>query len=162
MKQRLITIAAGLIALTAAVVWVGQGAAPSRPAAATPEAITAPSPAPDASSVDEHAKSAAPRRVGSRDLVSYAIPITEMQGLPPDIAPGTMIDLWVMWQPPVTKRPKVDRLLQGVLLEKIVPPLLPDGPYAAVLMVSPDDFGTLVWGDRLGALSAAVPAASES
>lgn len=158
MKQRLITTAAGLITLVAAVVWVAQGSAPSPSVAADAEVVTNPSPL--ASSAPEPGASPPvpePAAVAD-DLVSYAIPVTELQGLPPDLAPGTALDLWVMWQPPVTKDTKVDRLLRGVLLENIVAPLLADAPHVAVLSVSPDQFSRLVWGDRLGALSVAVPA----
>ncbi len=161
MKQRLITTAAGLIALVAAVVWVAQASEPRVSVAADAEVVANPSPV-ASSSAEPAAEEALPDpAVAADELVSYAIPVAELQGLPPDLAPGTAIDLWVMWQPPVTKNTKVHRLLRGILLEKIVPPLLRDAPHVAVLLVSPDQLSDLVWADRLGTLSAAVPAAPE-
>ena len=159
MKQRAITVAAALIACAAAVMWVVQGARPSRdsiPAAAGHAEDLDPSPHPSttAASVTIPPTTA--------DLVSYAIPTTELQGLPPDLAFGTRLDLWVAWQPPITKRTELQPLLQGVLLEKIVPPLLPDGPHSAILKVDPDEISDLIWGDRFGALSAVVPPAGKS
>lgn len=152
------TTAAGFIALIAAVVWVAQGGGPSPSVAADADVVTTPSPL-GSSAPDPEAGPPVPQAAAvADDLVSYALPVTELQGLPPDLAPGTALDLWVMWQPPVTKATKVDRLLRDVLLEKIVPPLLADAPHVAVLLVSPDQFSRLVWGDRLGALSVAVPA----
>jgi len=159
MKQRAITVAAALITCAAAVMWVVQGARPSQdpiPAPAGRAGDLGPSPPPS---------TAAPSLTiptTTAGLVSYAIPTTELQGLPPDLAYGTRLDLWVAWQPPITKRTELQPLLRGVLLEKIVPPLLPDGPHSAILKVDPDEISDLIWGDRFGALSAVVPAAGKS
>lgn len=150
-------VAAALISTAAAVTWVAQGAQPPPgppPAgAAQTENVPAGPPPPPADA------SIPPTPTSAAGLVSYAIPTIDLQGLRPDIAPGTHLDLWVTWQPPVTKTAELHPLLKDVVLEEIVPPLSPDGPHAAILLVDPDQITDLMWGDRFGALSAAVPSA---
>jgi hypothetical protein len=94
---------------------------------------------------------AAPRR-------SYAVGLHELRGLPPDAQPGLRLELWVAWEPPLVERPRVDLLLEDVILEEIVPPTTPDGPAAAVLSVRPRDFVDLLYADRWGNLAVAVVA----
>ena len=157
MKQRVLTVAAAMIACTAAVMWVVQGAdtvGSSIPTDIRAETLD-PSPDPSAPAPSAVASS---RTAG---LVSYAIPTTELPGLPPDIASGARLDIWVTWQPPIAKAADLRPLLRGVLLERIVPPLLPDGPHSAILMVDPDEITDLIWGDRLGALNVVVPAPAD-
>lgn len=156
MKQRLFTAAAVSILVLAAGLWIAEGAQPGRstqpvnPTTPVTEApASAPSVRPDTPS--DHPPEKTP------GLYSYAIPITELQGLPPEIAPGTLIDLWVAWQPPITKKTQIQPLLKRVLLERIVPPLLPDGPHSALLQVRVDRAHRLIWGDRFGALSVLTP-----
>lgn len=86
----------------------------------------------------------------------YAISLAELPGLPPDAAPGTLIDLWATWEPPVTRRPKVQLLIEGVTLEGISAPFTPDGPFVANLLVAKKDLPNLVYGDRFGKLNASL------
>lgn len=146
-----LVVAALGIAILAARFWTtGPGPA---------EALTAP-PAPSPSM-----EAAAPHPVASRgsalprraDLVSYAVALDELHGLPPNAAPGSLLDIWVAWEPPVTKRPRIDRLLGEVVLEEIEPPILPDGPHAALLLVPEDQITDLLYGDRYGSLSVTIP-----
>ena len=85
--------------------------------------------------------------------VDYAIAAAELSGLSPDAAPGTLLDLWVAWDPPITDKPQVQPLLRGVRLNRIVPPVTPEGPEVALLSVRPSQVSDLIWGDRYGSLS---------
>ena len=90
------------------------------------------------------------------DLNSYAIALPELQGLPPDAKPGSRLELWVAWEPPVVKRLKVQRLLRNVTLEKIAPSVTGESPPVALLQVRDDQFEKLLWGDQYGRLSVAM------
>ncbi len=63
------------------------------------------------------------------------------------------MDLWVAWDPPITKSPRIQRLVSDVMLEKIVPPVTPDGPAAAILAIEVSEIGDLLYADRYGSLS---------
>lgn len=95
--------------------------------------------------------------VRRRNLVSYAVAVSELHGLPPNVAPGTRLEIWVAWEPPITKQPDIRPLLDDVLLEEISPPLLPDGPHVASLLVGRGQISDLFYGDRYGSLSVVVP-----
>jgi len=84
---------------------------------------------------------------------SYAIALPDLKGLPPDAVPGTQMELWVAWEPPLTRRPRIQRLFPSVVLEKIAPPAIEGGPAVAILSVESSDVSDLLWGDRYGALS---------
>jgi hypothetical protein len=99
-----------------------------------------------------------PSAASSGKLKSYAVDLSDLQGLSPDTAPGTHMDLWVAWEPPITRGPKIQRLLHGVTLEKMIPPVVPDGPVTALLSVRASQIPRLLYGDRYGALSATIRA----
>ena len=86
----------------------------------------------------------------------YAITLSDLPGLAPDSAPGTRLNLWVTWEPPVTKHPKVHLLLENVILKRISPPLTVNGPFVANLLVSRKGLPDLLWADRFGKLNASV------
>lgn len=88
-------------------------------------------------------------------LQGYAISLAELTGLSPVAAPGTTFDLWTMWEPPVTRRPKAQLLIRDVVLEGIVEPVTRDGPRVAMILVPEQQIDELVYGDRYGNLSAA-------
>jgi hypothetical protein len=88
---------------------------------------------------------------------TYAIGLHELAGLPPDVAPGTVLDLWVAWEPPVTEEIQVQLLLKDVVVERLIPPVLPEGPTTVLLSVAPRDISDLLYGDRYGQLSAVSP-----
>ncbi|MDP9068866.1 MAG: hypothetical protein M3N53_11060 [Actinomycetota bacterium] len=92
-----------------------------------------------------------------RRLVSYAVPATELDGLQLGLAPGSTVDIWVAWEPPITNAPEIHQLITGATVEKIVPPVLPDGPHVALLLVKPEQVTDLLYGDRYGALSVTMP-----
>jgi hypothetical protein len=84
---------------------------------------------------------------------SYAIATSELGGLPPDPQPGARLDLWVTWSPPVVPEIRVQKLISGIVLEKVAPPVTPSGPAAAVFLVPVRDMSDLLWADRFGELS---------
>lgn len=91
------------------------------------------------------------------DRREYALGMHELSGLPSDTTPGTRMELWVTWDPPVTKAPKLQRLIRDVVVTEIVPPLTPDGPTAVIVSVPTKRVPDLIWGDRYGNLSVVLP-----
>jgi hypothetical protein len=83
----------------------------------------------------------------------YAVAVSDLQGLPPNVPPGTRLELWVAWSPPVTKRPRIQRLLREVTLTEIIPAITPDGPDAAMLRLKNSQVADLLYGDQYGSLS---------
>jgi len=87
---------------------------------------------------------------------AYAMAVPELKGLPGGAAPGTRLELWVAWDPPVTDEPRVQRLIADVILAEIIPPVVPEAPATAILTVPTSDVPDLLYGDRYGALSATI------
>ena len=92
----------------------------------------------------------------SAERTSYAISLAELSGLPRDARPGTVVDLWVTWDPPLTKRPKVQPLIRGAIVEKMAPAVVPGSLPDAILSVPERQVPRLIYGDRYGSLSATV------
>jgi hypothetical protein len=93
---------------------------------------------------------------GTGEMRGYALPVAELSGLPGDAPPGTELELWVTWDPPVTERPRLQRLIRRVILEKVAPAVTPDGPDAAILLVPVEKLPDLLYADRYGAISVAL------
>jgi hypothetical protein len=89
----------------------------------------------------------------STPMRTYAIALPELRGLPPNAAPGTQLDVWVTLDPPLTKGPRIQKLLKGVLLQEIAPPAVEGAPPVALLSVTTKHVVDLLWGDRYGDLS---------
>jgi hypothetical protein len=89
-------------------------------------------------------------------LRSYSIGLHELSGITPDIPPGTHIEIWASWDPSVSKEPQIQRLLKDVVIERIDPPFLPEGPTAVVLALAPHQVKNMLWGDKYGDLAAVV------
>lgn len=87
---------------------------------------------------------------------AYAVALPELKGLPPEAIPGTRLELWVAWDPPVTKQPRVQKLIEDVILAEMIPPVVPEAPATAVLSVPTKTLPDLLYGDRYGALSATI------
>ena len=111
------------------------------PPAASPATVHAPEP------VEE---------VSDPDRRSYAIALPALRGLPEDAPPGTKLELWVTWDPEVKPKAQIQRLLDDVVLVRIVPPLTPEAPAAAVVSVPAGSVGDLLWGDLYGRFAATV------
>jgi hypothetical protein len=84
---------------------------------------------------------------------SYAIATSELAGLPPDAQPGARLDLWVTWSPPVVPELRIQKLIPGVVLEEVAPPVTPSGSAAVVFLVPVKHMSDLLWADRFGELS---------
>jgi hypothetical protein len=140
-----------LLAALVPVIVVVVGASLFWPSSSTPrnDAFDATQQAAPAAKAPTPAPSTAP----TADRKTYAIPVPELAGLAATAAPGTRLELWVAWEPPITKSPKVQRLLKDVTLEKIVPPSVPEAPATAILSLPEAAVPDLLYGDRYGALS---------
>ena len=90
---------------------------------------------------------------GTRD---YAIALEELQGFPPDLPPGSVVELWVGWDRPSGAAPKLQRLIPRAELVRVVPPVTPGGPTAVVVRVPLNRMPDLLWADGYGSLSVAV------
>lgn len=90
-------------------------------------------------------------------LRTYALPVSELSGLRPDAQPGTELELWVAWDPPVTKGPRVQLLLRRVLLQGILAPPSRELPAMALIAIRARDTADLIYGDRYGTLSVTGP-----
>lgn len=83
----------------------------------------------------------------------YAVDVSDLLGLPPDVQPGQVMEIWVAWDPAVTKGPQIQRLLKVVTLQRFVEPVTMDGPRVAVLSVPRERIGDLMYGDMFGSLT---------
>lgn len=86
----------------------------------------------------------------------YAIAVAKLRGLPPDAEVGTRLELWVTWDRPLTRKPRLQRLVPEATLVRIAPPVTPEGPAAAVLRVPTGRISDLLYADGYGALSVTV------
>ena len=92
----------------------------------------------------------------STDLASYAFLLPELEGLPPTTAPGTEIEIWATWEPPVTKKLKVQRLIPRATVTEIIPSIEP-GPPTVMLELERRAIPDLMYGDRFASLSVVLP-----
>lgn len=93
--------------------------------------------------------------VNDPNLRTYAVSTFDLRGLPPDAAPGTVLELWVAWEPPIVESPRYQKLLREVVLEKVVAGLTPEAPATAILQVKVKELSDLLYADRYGELSVA-------
>ncbi len=90
------------------------------------------------------------------DTRTYALALTDIPGLSGRTPAGSHIDVWVTWDRPVTRRPKVQPLLRDVTIERIVTPLSEGDSPDVLIRVPTKQLVRLVYGDRYGALNAAL------
>ena len=168
-KTRRLAFTAGFVVLFALTVWswFPGAAAKDQAGSASATELTAPdSTAPgtpaelsDAASTTEPppevAAPVAPSQASDRQ--SYALGLHDIAGLAHDTPPGTIVDLWVAWDPPVTKRPQFQRLIPSVVIQEIIPPFVPEGPVTVMLSVPAKKIGDLLYADRYGAISVTLP-----
>lgn len=88
---------------------------------------------------------------------SYAIGLQDLPGLPPDAVPGTRLELWVTWEPPVTREPRLQKLIADVVLERTIPGSVPEAPVTVLLSIPADRSGDLIYADGYGRLSVVLP-----
>ena len=87
---------------------------------------------------------------------SYSLPLVELSGLPPDVMSGTRVEVWVAWEPPITEKPRVQRLFGGAQVARLIPPTVAEAPTTVELLVPAKEFPELLFADRHGSLSAAI------
>ena len=98
--------------------------------------------------------SSPPGSPGSLTRRTYALGLHELGGLPPNVAPGSTLELWVTWEPPLTRAARVHLLLEDVVVEKVIRPVVPEGPTSVLISVPARGIPDLIYGDRFGELSA--------
>lgn len=160
-RTRRLAFAAGFVVLFALTLWSwfpGNDAQANKPdsMAATERTGAVLSPAPKPSDSSPEAAAPVPSPLKS-DRQSYALGLHDLAGLAQDTAPGTVVDLWVAWDPPITKRPQFQRLIPSVVIEEIMPPFVPEGPITVMLSVPSKMIGDLLYADRYGAISVTTP-----
>jgi hypothetical protein len=88
---------------------------------------------------------------------SYAIGLHDLAGFPPDAAPGEPLELWVTWEPPVTRGPRLQKLISDVVVERTIPGSVPEAPVTVLLSVPVGRVGDLIYADTFGKLSVVLP-----
>lgn len=137
----------GVVAV-AVVVWnLVPQAGPTAPAQPLASAIPSEIPAPT---------SAAEALATNARTREYAIALDELQGFPADALPGTHLELWVTWDRPSQRAPKLQRLISEAVLVRVIPPITAGGPTAVVVRVPIKRMPDLLWADGYGALSVGV------
>lgn len=147
-RRLCLILVAGLILVFAGWDSLAALSSPSENTVSVVEPTAVPTPAPPVG----QPSGAAP----TKNAITYAIDVREIAGLSEATAPGTIIDLWVTWDPPLTDVPELDRLIRGAMVTKMTPPVTPEGSYVAVLAVDQKQVENLLWADRYGSLSATV------
>ncbi|MDQ4125020.1 MAG: hypothetical protein M3134_05405 [Actinomycetota bacterium] len=145
-------------------------AEPALPAAASPAAASTPDPGSSSILSSEPAGAASPAASpgapdallegaapATADRRSYAIGLQDLAGLPPDAAPGARLELWVTWEPPVTREPRLQKLIGDVVIERTIPGPVPEAPVTVLLSVPAARVGDLMYADGYGRLSVVVP-----
>jgi hypothetical protein len=108
---------------------------------------------PESTSQSDNARrSAAPT---ATDPASYAFLLPELKGLPATTAPGTVIEIWATWEPPVTKKLKVQQLIPRATVTKMIPSIEP-GPPTVMLEMERRYIPDMMYGDRFAALSTVI------
>ena len=95
--------------------------------------------------------------VPAADRRSYASGLQDLPGLPPDAAPGARLELWVTWEPPVTREPRLQKLIGDVVLDRTIPGSVPEAPVTVLVSIPADRTGDLIYADGYGRLSVVLP-----
>ena len=158
-KTRRLAFSAGFVVLFALTIWswIPSGAVPEADAPAlgvepTPTQLLA---GPTQPSLDPSHDQ--PASTGTIERQSYAIGLHDIAGLSHETPPGTLVELWVAWDPPITDKPQYQRLIPAAIIEEIQPPFVPEGPFTVMLSVPAKKIGDLLYADRYGAISATLP-----
>lgn len=157
-KNRNLTVAAGAVVAAALVLWnlipgptstgTTPSASPSAAATHTPMSSATPSPG-------ETTPSAPPATSQESGVRSYSIALHELSGLTASTPAGTHIEIWAAWDAG-SERPQVQRLLKDVVIERIEPPFLPEGPTEVILSIDPHEARRMFWGDKYANLGAVI------
>ena len=87
----------------------------------------------------------------------YAVALPDLRGLPLDVAPGTPLELWVSWDDAYTEGPQIQRLVRSVTVVRYIEPVTAEGPLVVVLSVPEKSMKAVMYGDRFGSFSVALP-----
>lgn len=87
----------------------------------------------------------------------YALASAELDGLPGEIKRGADLQIWVAWDPPVTRRSQVQLLVPRATFGRVIPPIVPGAPATVEIALPDRHVPDLIYGDRYGALSVVVP-----
>lgn len=87
----------------------------------------------------------------------YAVGLHELRGFPPDVVPGSRLQIWVAWDPVITEKPQVQRLLSQATFVRWTQPFTEEGPMIAVLSVPDKRIGALMYGELYGQLGVTLP-----
>jgi hypothetical protein len=157
-KNKNLAYAVGIFLALVYVGWAFFGRGTT--AAADPYAVSSPTPIAEGGYPEEVVSSGSPTPAVAPEAApvsperqSYALSEADVTGLPPDAQPGTRLELWVAWDPPITKVPKLQRLLKDVVLERVIPGIVPEAPSTILLSVRAESVPDLLWADRYGNLS---------
>jgi hypothetical protein len=90
-------------------------------------------------------------------MSEYAVGLHELRGLPADVSSGTQLQIWVAWDPVVTEKPQVQRLLADATFVRWIEPFTQDAPMIAVLSVPNKKIATLIYGELYGQLGVTLP-----
>lgn len=93
----------------------------------------------------------------TRGSETYAVALPALRGLPPEVPPGTTVKVWAAWEPPITKQPRIQVLIERAVVQAIIPATDPSAPPTVLLWVPAARIPDLLYGDRYGALSVTLP-----
>lgn len=96
---------------------------------------------------------AAPPTAAVQESRSYAIALTELNGLPPDVAPGTPVELWATWDSE-EGMPGFQKILNRAVVERVAPAIVEGSSPVVLLQVAKRELRDLLWADRYGSLGA--------
>lgn len=144
--------AAGAVVAVGAAQLLFGSSPPTGWAAASPDgALT--SPAPTSVVTTSPVVIPSPTTTTAPALREYALAVSELHGLPPDVQPGQQLELWVAWDREFSEGPQIQRLLKVATLARFVEPVTADGPRVAILSVPVKSVGDLMYGDLYGQIS---------
>jgi len=92
------------------------------------------------------------QRCASAVLSAVSTMLTSRPLATAQIATTSEIEIWATWEPPVTKKLKVQQLIPLASVEKIIPSIEP-GPPTVMLSLERRAIPDLIYGERFGALS---------
>jgi hypothetical protein len=81
---------------------------------------------------------------GAGRFYSHALDLLEVDGLSPDLDPGTPVEIWVTWGHG-ERVSKPQRWVTGAVFERIAPAVTPTGSDVVVLNIPADQRRKMIW-----------------
>jgi hypothetical protein len=116
----------------------------------TRTALAPPSTTPDASTTPSAPSGAGLER--SDDWYSYALDLLEVDGRPPDLEPGTPVEIWVSWSDG-GRVSQPERWIRKAVFRRIAPSVTSMGPDVVVLDIPAGERAKMIWADGYGAVT---------